>query len=295
MNAPATISQSAALVTADWEANRSAFTAEKYGSVLARFVRFAEACGATSLADVDEELVEAFVRAPGRDRGRGPVRAAAARTQGNRRSALRAFYTHAIENGWSDSDPTAAVSVPSRGRKRPPARPLTDDEAERVRFLSGDSPARPRPVIVALLLSGVWPTEAALLAPADYDPSSSAVVLSGVRERRARTVVLGEETAGVVAARLDWLRAKHGDPASLLFGVRSLANVQQTKTFKNMCEALRRAGLGGDPAVTPASLTLWAARREFERTGRIEKAAKLVGSTSLDLTARDLRWDWGAE
>lgn len=56
--------------------------------------------------------------------------------------------------------------------------------------------------------------------------------------------------------------------------------------------AIVRGGLADDPTVTPASLTLWAARRVFETTGHIEAAANLIGMSSLDATAAVIAWDW---
>ena len=57
-------------------------------------------------------------------------------------------------------------------------------------------------------------------------------------------------------------------------------------------DILTRAGLSDDSGVRPASLTAYAARREFDRTGRIEDAARLIGSPSLDTTASLIGYAW---
>lgn len=57
-------------------------------------------------------------------------------------------------------------------------------------------------------------------------------------------------------------------------------------------EILSRAELSDDSGVRPASLTAFAARREFDRTGRIEDAARLIGSPSLDTTAALIGYHW---
>ncbi|MFJ1817355.1 MULTISPECIES: hypothetical protein [unclassified Streptomyces] len=52
------------------------------------------------------------------------------------------------------------------------------------------------------------------------------------------------------------------------------------------CVALRdllvRIGLGGEADVKPSSVTAWAGVDAFERTGRIEQAARCLGPRSLD-------------
>jgi integrase/recombinase XerC len=60
-------------------------------------------------------------------------------------------------------------------------------------------------------------------------------------------------------------------------------------------EVLTRAGLSSDPAVRPSSLTGYAARTVFDRTGRIEKAAELLGATSLDAAAALIGHHWQAQ
>ncbi|QFQ98139.1 hypothetical protein F9278_20135 [Streptomyces phaeolivaceus] len=44
--------------------------------------------------------------------------------------------------------------------------------------------------------------------------------------------------------------------------------------------------------VKPASITAWAGVQEFERTGRIEDAARLLGLRSLDSTASVIGHTW---
>lgn len=243
---------------------------------------------------MDAALVGAFTNALGRDR-RGQVSSdVSGRTKSNRRSALRAFFAATSAAGWTSEDPAAIVELFNRkGATRTP-RPLSDDEAERVRFLADDNPAWVRPAAVALMLCGAWASEAAFLAPGDFDPETRAVALPGMVGRLPRSVVLDERSARVVANRLAYLRLQVPEPAGLLFAAPRASHRQHIKVFNVARSALTRAGLDPDHEVTPASLTLWAARRVLDETGRVEEAARLIGAQSLDQTARDLRWDWNA-
>jgi hypothetical protein len=67
---------------------------------------------------------------------------------------------------------------------------------------------------------------------------------------------------------------------------------KQARGCVTVREILTRAGLSGDAGVRPASLTAYAARREFDRTNRIEDAARLIGSPSLDTTAGLIGYTW---
>jgi integrase/recombinase XerC len=57
---------------------------------------------------------------------------------------------------------------------------------------------------------------------------------------------------------------------------------------------LTYGGLGDDPSATAKSVIAWRALKTFEQTGRIEAAALLIGSSSLDATARLIGLDWTA-
>jgi len=67
---------------------------------------------------------------------------------------------------------------------------------------------------------------------------------------------------------------------------------KQARVCVTVREILTRAGLSDDPGVRPASLTAYAARRAFGHRGRIEDAARLIGSPSLDTTAALIGYAW---
>lgn len=190
--APATLTLAVDAVVARWEQGRarSPYTIEKYGSVLSRFTRFAEAHDVTSIAQVDTSLVVAFVNSLGRDRRSQVSRTVSGRTRANRLSALRALFAAATKAGWVTSNPVTGVTTPPKSSTKPPARPLTDVEAERLRYLAGTNPARQRPAVVALLLSGAWASEIASLTAASFDSATARLTLPGVGDRHDRTVTV---------------------------------------------------------------------------------------------------------
>lgn len=75
-------------------------------------------------------------------------------------------------------------------------------------------------------------------------------------------------------------------------GAAGSAAHKQARVCVTVREILTRAGLSDDPGVRPGSLTAYAARRVFDRTGRIEDAACLIGSPSLDTTATLIAYGW---
>lgn len=292
---PDTLSEAVETVLAEWEAHGvfAPLSLVKYSTTLRRFTMFAAAHQVTSLPKVDAALAGAFIVALGRNRRGQVVTAATPRAQLARRAALRGFYSAVVIAGWVGSDPTSELFAEEATPSARTPRPLTDSEAAHVRFHAGSNPAHLTPAATALLLSGVWAGEAHRLLPEAFDPQTRGLDIPGVHGRRARAITLGEDAARIIAARLDWLLTKHS-AVSLLFGdthrPERQANIANTTRV-----VLDRAGLGHDPEVTPASLTLHAALSVFEQTGRIEDAAMLIGYRSLDQAARDLRWGWDAE
>ncbi|OLT80782.1 Uncharacterised protein [Mycolicibacterium phlei] len=67
---------------------------------------------------------------------------------------------------------------------------------------------------------------------------------------------------------------------------------RQARVCVTVRDVLTRAGLSTTTGIKPSSLTAHAARQVFEETGRIELAAKLIGSGSLDGTAALIGYQW---
>jgi hypothetical protein len=240
------------------------------------------------LADVNQAVVAAFATALGRDR-RGCVVRPSGRTVGQRRAAVAAFFATAMAHGLVLDDPTLLVPVPERERTDG-IRPLDQEEAVVVRFHAGTNPAEVRGVVVPLMLAGASSGELGALECAHVKPDST-VLLPGSARLLARSITIDSEDARLLVARSAYL-AERCPSTILLCGQAGTPSQQQARIATIVRKVLARAGLGADPRVKPTSLTAYAARREFERTGSIEAAATLIGSKSLDSTARLIGHSW---
>jgi site-specific recombinase XerD len=291
--AEGSLSSAVAAVTGAWSADGvlAARTFEKFGGLIGRFAAFAAAHDVTSLAAVDPGLVTTFVAAKGRTR-HGAVSQAAVTTMRNRRAALRAFYRTARRLRLTLDDPTTDIDVPAR--ESSVRRPLTDDEAALVRLFSERATPTRHAATVALLLAGAHTSELGHISAADLNAPTSTVWVHGSGKHRPRTLALNVWSVRVLAERAAHLtRRLPGGPAPVLCtAVSGNPASPQASVCATVREILTRAGLSGDPGVRPASLTAYAARREFDRTGRIQDAAHLIGSPSLDTTAALIGWAW---
>jgi site-specific recombinase XerD len=114
---------------------------DKFTLLLARFSRYVSLRGAALVTDVDQDLAEDFITAPGRTR-HGHVTTGAPATWLLRRSVLRAVWRTLIDLGLADVDPTRRVQLPARQHGH--TRPLTEDEAIALRHHASfvDRPTR---------------------------------------------------------------------------------------------------------------------------------------------------------
>jgi site-specific recombinase XerD len=282
--------EAARLVKEIWgdQAEYAEQTLDRYGALLDRFANHGQAIGLAVLAEVDVVVVKGWINAPGRDR-QGRVVKPSARTVNQRRAAVGAFFATAMSQGLTLDDPTPLVPVPER-EECPGIRPLDPDEAVDVRFRAGTNPAEVRGVVVSLLLAGARTGELGALERGHVE-SSRAVRLRGSAHFTPRTISVDAETAGLLAARAAYLAQRYPN-MSLLCGKVGKPGSQQSRISTVVRKVLKSAGLDDDPQVKPSSLTAYAAQREFERTGSLEAAAQLIGSRSLDSTARLIGYSW---
>jgi site-specific recombinase XerD len=281
-------------VTRAWTADGvlATQTLDKFGLLTRRFARFAGAHDVTALAAVDRALVAKFVVAKGRTR-HGVVSDAAVATMQNRRAALRAFFRTARRLRLTLDDPTIDVDVPVRQSSA--QRPLSEDEAALVRLFSERAAPTRHAATAALLLAGAHTSELGHITAGDLDPRAAIVWAHGSSKHRARALTLDRWSMRVLTERATHLaRPLPGQIASpvLCTGAAGSDAHKQARVCVTVREILTRAGLSDDPGVRPASLTAYAARRAFYRTGRIEDAARLIGSPSLDTTAALIGYAW---
>jgi site-specific recombinase XerD len=295
--ADGSLSAAVAAVTGAWIADGALATQtlDKFGLLTRRFARFAAAHDVTTLAGVDRALVAKFVVAKGRTR-HGAVSEAAVATMHNRRAALRAFYRTARRLRLTLDDPTTDIAVPARDSSA--QRPLTDEEAALVRLFSQRATPTRHAATAALLLAGAHTGELGHISAADIDPQAATVWAHGSSKHRPRTLRLDSWSVWVLGERATRLADPlpvGGLPPVLCTGAEGSDAHKQARVCVTVRDILTLAGLSDDPGVRPASLTGYAARHEFDRTGRIEAAARLIGSSSLDTTASLIGYHWRTE
>ncbi|PND54287.1 integrase [Mycobacterium sp. ENV421] len=281
-------------VTGAWIADGilAAQTLDKFGLLNRRFTQFAAAHDVTTLAAVDRTLVTKFVAAKGRTR-HGVVSDAAVATMHNRRAALRAFFRTARRLRLTLDDPTVDIDVPARqssGR-----RPLNEDEAALVRLFSERATPTRHAATAALLLAGAHASELGHITAADLDPPASTVWVHGSSKHHPRTLRVDRWSMRVLTERAAHLPRPLPSPTPspvLCTGAAGSDAHKQARVCVTVREILTRAGLSDDAGVRPASLTAYAAHRAFDSTGRIEHAARLIGSPSLDTTAALIGYSW---
>lgn len=252
-------------------------------TTLDRFVRFATTSGVTAASDVSEELAVAFVMAPGVD-----GRPSAVSTQHQRRSSLRVFFRvlHALDP--ATVDPTWALELPPRTSRA--NRPLTADELAVLRAVALSSTEETRrPAIVALAEAGAVTTEIGRVYREHVDLEAGTVRLGPSRHACERTVPLTEWGGVQLERRIAALTPADVPLAYAGGGRRGNAQASISTTLRQL---FTRAGLTGEPDLALSSVRAWAGRRAFDASGRIEDAARILGTRTLDAAARIIDWDW---
>lgn len=266
-------------------------TVDKFTLLMSRFDRYADAWGAVTCADVTPGLVRDFAVAYGRDR-RGAEAPPSVATQHQRRSVIRLWARDAIAAGYLLADPTLHLDLPPRSRSL--TRPVTDDEVALIEYQSESwsTPTR-HAATVALALSGAHTGEIASICPGDV--RDGMVAAPGTVRVQARTLSIASPWCRrVLADRVDLVGGAGGGRTLVSTGKGTDAQ-QRARVCTTLRDVIIRAGLDTDAAIKPASLTAHPARTLFDRTGRIQDAARLLGLTSLDAAASAIDWDWQAE
>jgi integrase/recombinase XerD len=179
----------------EFERGLSRNTLEAYRSDLLQFGRFLEEHGGDALTATGAEVSE-FLSLLAAGNGRPPVSTA---TIHRKAACLRSFYRHLRREGLVDSDPTASLSAPRRGRRLP--RVLTRGEVTRLlEQAKGGEPAalRDRALLEVLYACGLRASEAIGLEVGDVDLEARVVRARG-KGSKERVVPIG--TAAVEAAR----------------------------------------------------------------------------------------------
>lgn len=282
-------------VVAAWavDGTMSEQTLDKFALLARRFARFAAAHYVTTLDDADVDLVTKFVAAKGRTR-HGVVGPAAVATMHNRRAALRAFFRTARRLNLTLDDPTTDIAVPDR--EATAVRPLHDDEAALVRLFSEHATPTRHAATTALLLAGAHTSELGYIRISDIDTTAHTAWAHGSTKHRARRLSLDTWARRVIYQRITHLVELGATSDAIICTGSDGSDAQrQARVCVTVRDVLTRAGLTGAAGIKPSSLTAHAARRVFEETGRIETAAQLTGSGSLDSTAALIGYRWSQD
>ena len=252
---------------------------ERFVELMERFARFASTGhGLADLRGCDRAVVSEFVTAPTSERVAPSVT-----VMHMRRCAVRLLFRVAREIGLVDSDPTMDLVLPVRPDTA--ARPLLDDEVAVCRAVSLHRLDETRlPAAWALAEAGVRTGELAQVTVADVDLDGGRVWASGSRSSTARWASLDAWGCSQLDRRLRVLGGDARRP--VVYTGSGSAKSRQAASCISISVTLVRAGLGDDPQVRPISVTAWAGKRLYDRTGRIDEVRAFLGMRSLDRTAR---------
>jgi integrase len=250
----------------DSGAHRTARTVE-------RFVEFCEREGVASFRAIRPSDVASFVNS----RLESGLKSGVS-TRHNRRSALRLLFRLARHRGLVDFDPTIDLTLPPRSSL--PTRPLTDDEVELCRDIAWWTSSRVA-AAWALAEATARGAEIGAICVADVDVRDRKVWIHGGSRTEPRTGLLTDWGIRGLERRMAEV-----DSGALAYGGSSTGSSRQVSTCRAIGVVLLRAGLAAEYDVRPASVSAWAGRREFLRTGRIEDAALVMGVRSFDRAAR---------
>lgn len=168
-------------------------------------------------------------------------------------------------------------------------RPLSDAEVQRGHLHCRRHSLDTRgPAAWALGEATAGTAEIALVVVADLDLAAGTVWLSGTSRSLPRYGQLTDWGRDVLALRLEALGNEPAAP--LVYRGRGTPQSQQASSCHVLFDILRRAGLGRDPLVKPASLRAWRGAKIFERTGDITAVAAALGYRSLDDAANAIGW-----
>ena len=183
----------------EFERGLSRNTLEAYRSDLLQFGRFLDRRG-ESAATVSGPVVSEFISELANGDGRAPASPA---TIHRKSACLRSFYRHLRREGVRDSDPTAALSSPRRGRRLPQV--LTRGEvAKLLAQARGTEPRalRDRALLELMYACGLRVSEVIGLEVADLDLDAGVLRARG-KGSKERVVPVGRAAVGAVRDYLE--------------------------------------------------------------------------------------------
>ncbi|TMK66109.1 MAG: site-specific tyrosine recombinase XerD [Actinobacteria bacterium] len=183
----------------EFERGLSRNTLEAYRSDLLQFGRFMEDRGTTPVAAASADVAD-FLAVLAQGNGRPPASPA---TIHRKAACLRSFYRHLRREGILESDPTAAISSPRRGRRLPNV--LTRGEvAKLLEQPRGTAPTalRDRALLELMYACGLRASEAIGVDVADLDLTDGVLRARG-KGSKERVVPIGRMAVDAVRRYLE--------------------------------------------------------------------------------------------
>jgi integrase/recombinase XerD len=183
----------------EFERGLSRNTLEAYRSDLLQFGRFLDARGESAVNASSADVAD-FLAGLAQGNGKPPASTA---TIHRKAACLRSFYRHLRREGVRDSDPTAALSAPRRGRKLPHV--LTRDEMNRLLSQpQGSEPSalRDRALLETMYACGLRASETIGLEIADVDLEEHVLRARG-KGSKERVVPIGRKAVEALRIYLE--------------------------------------------------------------------------------------------
>jgi integrase/recombinase XerD len=184
----------------EFERGLSRNTLEAYRGDLLQFGRFIDERGLSALELEAGDVADFLAQLAG---GNGGGKPASPATVHRKAACLRSFFRHLRREGVRDSDPTASLSPPRRGRKLPQV--LTRGEIELLLSQpKGTEPAalRDRALLELMYACGLRASEAIGLEVGDVDLDDKVLRARG-KGSKERVVPVGGTAAGAVRHYLE--------------------------------------------------------------------------------------------
>ena len=262
-------------------------TADKVAADARRLLGYLQGRGVERWSDVSPEMVSHWCWVSRVDR-HGQYRRTSQSTARNRQWVASIVFDVLSDLG-SPVDTQALVGnrIPRLGGA-PGARPLTPEEAQKVReHADAGLVGSGRSLLVVFSFAGATATEVAAVRMADVNLDQATVTFRGPS---SRVNPLDEWGISRVAR---FVRNRPPIPSDHLICVTGRVKPERAahSVTVRLRDVLRDAGLSHREGVSARSIRLTTARRLLEDSG-IEAAARFLGSPSLDNTAQALGHQW---
>src|SRR5436190_612254 len=259
----------------EFERGLSRNTLEAYRSDLLQFGRFLEQRGADATAATATEVGD-FLAELAEGNGRPPASPA---TIHRKTACLRSFYRHLRREGLRESDPTASITGPRRGRRLPKV--LNRDEvAKLLSQPKGTAPTslRDRALLELMYACGLRASEAIGIEVADLD-MEEAVLRARGKGSKERVVPVGR--AALEATRI---YLERGRPALVHQGIVAQLFVNfrgEPLTRQGLYKIVRRHAATAGLAACGCGALPDASEYGDEGTNTLAHVAEAVGGLEL--------------